>query len=280
MISQGAAPTLEARGLSFGYGSTSGQGLVFAKIQLELRPGEIVSVIGQSGVGKSSLLRVLSGLLKPQEGSIWLRGTPLNKPSPAVAMVFQEARLLPWLTLEENVALGLNFKSQPKLSRQEQAERVANAIARVGLKQARNVRPAQLSGGMAQRAAFARYLARKPQVMLLDEPFAALDALTRSDLQQLLLSLSQRKQTTILLSTHDIDEALRLSDRVLLLSGRPARLVRCWHVERTGPERRPTSETALLELKRSILDALVTPNRSAEPNRLPASKESPYVQLV
>lgn len=269
---------LAARGVSFGYGPRGGHESVFTDVTLSLRPGEIVSIVGQSGVGKSSLLRVLAGLLQPQRGEVWLREKRLTKPAPEVAMAFQDARLLPWLTLEQNVAFGLDFKSQPRLSRGERTRRVAAAIARVGLLHARSLRPAQLSGGMAQRASFARYLARKPAVMLLDEPFGALDELTRADLQRLLLELARDDRTTIVLSTHDIDEALRLSDRVILLAGKPARVVRSWQLtQEVGTQ---SARADLTQLKGAIVSALAEPASGVPSSISSPAKEFPHVQLV
>ncbi|KVK80864.1 nitrate ABC transporter ATP-binding protein [Burkholderia sp. MSMB1498] len=213
-----SAPWLDARALTLGYDAARPP--VLDRFDLAVGAGELVAVLGASGAGKSSLLRVLAGLRRPASGTIEISGRPLDGPHPHVVLMFQEASLLPWLSVERNVAFGLGFKRQPRLSRGERARRVAWAIDEVGLAHARGYHPAQLSGGMAQRVALARAIARQPQVLLLDEPFGALDAATRTDMQDLLLRVVADTRAATVLVTHDIDEALRVADRVVLLDGR------------------------------------------------------------
>ncbi len=232
---------------------------ILADFSLQLAAGEILALLGPSGVGKSSLLRVLAGLQPAQGGEVRLRGRPLAGPDPRLGFVFQDPCLLPWLTLEENVAFGLDFRNQPGLTAGERRQRVDRAIEEVGLSAARKRYPAELSGGMAQRAALARSLARSPEILLLDEPFGALDEVTRGQMQTLLLDVTARHHAAAILVTHDIDEALLLADRVLLIGGAPGRLIGEWRPD----ARRPRDETdpRLTALRVQILQSL----RAARP---------------
>ena len=180
-------------------------------------------------------------------------------PPPDVGFVFQDPCLLPWLTLEENVAFGLDFRHQPRLDDALRRQRVQQAIAEVGLAHARTRYPDELSGGMAQRAALARSLARAPEILLLDEPFSALDEVTRGEMQTLLLEVSARHRAAAILVTHDIDEALLLADRILLLGGQPGRLIGQWRPDRVHP--RDETDPHLTALRVEILQAL----RAARP---------------
>jgi sulfonate transport system ATP-binding protein len=188
-------------------------------VTLDVAPGEIVAVIGGSGCGKSTLLRAISGLDTPSQGAVQLDGVPITQPHEKIGIIFQEPRLLPWLTVAGNVGFGI--EDRPKA---ERAERVAHALDRVGLSDKAGVWPRELSGGQAQRVAIARALVPRPQVLLLDEPFSALDAFTRVDLQDHLLNLWNEFRPTLVLVTHDVDEAIALADRIVVMRPHPGRL--------------------------------------------------------
>lgn len=184
---------------------------VLGRISLSVRHGEIVSLVGASGCGKSTLLRIVAGLDRDFAGNVALEGKPLHGPSHRIGVVFQEPRLLPWLNVADNVA----FPAGPRRGRDP---RVDELLARVGLAGSRALLPKHLSGGMAQRVALARGFFSDPDLLLLDEPFSAVDAMTRMHLQDLLLALVSTRKTAALIVTHDLDEALYLADRVLLMT--------------------------------------------------------------
>jgi len=191
-------------------------------LDLAVGPGEVISIIGPNGCGKSTLLRLIAGLLAPDEGDVLVDGAAVDGPSEKVGIVFQEPRLLPWRSVEGNIAYPLELARRPPAAR---AERVGALIGLVGLDGWARARPRDLSGGMRQRAALARALALEPRVLLLDEPFSALDALTRERFDLELLELWARTGTTIVAVTHSIPEAIFLADRVVVLSARPGRVV-------------------------------------------------------
>ena len=191
-------------------------------VELEVQPGEVVALIGPNGSGKSTLLRVAAGLLTPRRGTVELDGRAIVEPDPAIGLVFQEPRLLPWRSVAANVAYPLELAGWPRPRRDA---RVAELLELIGLTGFAQARPSQLSGGMRQRVALARALALEPRVLLLDEPFSALDALTRERLNLELLELWGRTATSIVVVTHSIQEAIFLADRVAVLSSRPGRIV-------------------------------------------------------
>ncbi len=188
-------------------------------LTLNVELGEIVVVVGGSGCGKSTLLRLVCGLDAPTQGAVRLDGDPITAPHEKIGIVFQEPRLLPWLSVADNVGFGL--ENRP---RRERAGRVAAQLDRVGLTDKATMWPRELSGGQAQRVALARALVTRPEVLLLDEPFSALDAFTRVDLQDHLLDLWADQKPTLLVVTHDVDEAIVLGDRVVVMRPRPGRV--------------------------------------------------------
>ena len=217
----GSAPILEVRGVTKSYPSRQGDVLAVRSIDFTVSPGEFVSVVGPSGCGKTTLMMCIAGLLPISGGSLSFRGRPMDGPQEGVAVVFQDysRSLFPWLTVEKNVALPLKDRGLP---RAEIRARVTQALEMVGLGHATRLYPWQLSGGMQQRVAIARGLAGRPQMLIMDEPFASVDAQTRANLEDLVLEIWAETGTTVLFVTHDIDEAVYLSDRVVVLSQGPS----------------------------------------------------------
>ena len=214
------APAIEARDLGFTY--PGGRVAAVESIAFTVAPGEFVVLIGANGTGKSTVLRLLAGLLRPAAGSVAIDGQPIGGPDPRIGLVFQEPRLLPWRSILANVAFPLELAGWPRDRREARAR---EALRLVGLRDVDDDRPHQLSGGMRQRAAIARALALEPAVLLLDEPFNALDALTRERFNVELQAIWRETGTSIVLVTHDIPEAVFLADRILVLAGRPGRIV-------------------------------------------------------
>jgi NitT/TauT family transport system ATP-binding protein len=206
-------------------------------VDLAVAPHEFVSILGPSGCGKSTLLRIVAGLTPYQGGEVSVNQKRVNGTSPDIGVVFQSSNMLPWLTVADNIALGAKLRKQPE---SQWAPKVAQLIAMLGLKGFENHHPHQLSGGMRQRAAIGQILALDPQILLMDEPFGALDALTRDRLNVELLRIWQELRQTVLLVTHSIAEAVFLSDRVLVMSGRPGRVVRELTIDLPRPRRPET----------------------------------------
>lgn len=190
-------------------------------VNLAVQEGEFVSIIGHSGCGKSTLLDMVSGFRTPSSGEVRLRNQRITEPGPDRMVVFQNYSLLPWMTAYENVYLGLHA-ARPELSKSEKAAIARDHLAMVGLADAMDKKPRALSGGMKQRVSIARALALRPEVLLLDEPFGALDPITREELQEELLKIWTAHRVTVLMITHDIDEALLLSDRIVMMTNGPA----------------------------------------------------------
>lgn len=251
---------LAARQLGFSYGGAP----VFAGVDLTIGRREIVCLIGASGCGKSTLLRLLAGLAEAGSGEVLIDGLPQKDRGARASVVFQSPALLPWLTVAENVGFGLDFACRPPGARACRRTRVEQVLEQVGLAGHARKKPQALSGGMAQRVSLARALARDPEIIYLDEPFSALDAITRESMQDLLIELAHQQQSAALLVTHDIDEALRIGDRVLLLAGAPARIVGEWRPDGRAP--RQHRSLHLNAMREEILDSLSTPGAAWYPD--------------
>jgi ABC-type nitrate/sulfonate/bicarbonate transport system ATPase subunit len=219
---QPSLPAISIANLGYTYRTVTPPRPALEEISFDVRAGEFVALIGANGTGKSTLLKLIAGLSRPDAGSVRIHGSAVQGPDPRIGFVFQEPRLLPWRSTVDNVALPLELAGWSITLRRK---RVAELMALVGLEGVDELRPHQLSGGMRQRAAIARALALEPSVLLLDEPFSSLDALTRERFNAELQVIWRETKTTILLVTHAIGEAILLGDRVLVLAGHPGRLV-------------------------------------------------------
>lgn len=219
-------------------------------VNLVVNSGELISLIGPSGCGKSTLLRLIAGLIEPTDGVIALDGEQINKPGHERGLVFQDPTLFPWLTVYENVAFGLRARG---LYRSEKAS-ISEFIRLVGLNGFEKSYPHQLSGGMAQRASLARALVNYPKVLLLDEPLGALDAFTRMNMQDEILKIWEKRGTTMIMVTHDVDEAIYMADRIVVMSPRPAKIEA---IIETGIGRpRARDDVEFLKLRAKILQIL------------------------
>lgn len=248
MAREGAKPgpvKVKIRDLSVRFEAEGRPILVLESVDLDIYQGEFVCILGPSGCGKSTLLNVVGGFLKPTTGRVEIDGVPVNGPDPRRIFVFQERGVFPWLTVEGNVGFGLEG-----LPEKERAERIRYYIQLVGLEGFERAYPHELSGGMKQRAEVARALAVNPDVLYLDEPFGALDSITRLTLRAELLRIWEAEKKTILFVTHDIEESVQLADRVVVMSQRPATLRRVVPIDIPHP--RDLSSPRYLELRDSI----------------------------
>ena len=245
---------LQVRGLSKIYEDNSREVVALKDVNLEVKESEFVMIVGPSGCGKTSLINIIGGLDEASAGEVLLDGKAVSGPGADRGMVFQGYSLFPWLTVQKNVEFGLKMK---KVSPAERAEHAREYIRLVGLEGFEDALPRQLSGGMKQRVAIARTLANEPEVLLMDEPFGALDAQTRVVMQELLADISRRTGTTILFITHDIDEAVLLGDRIYVMSRRPGTIREAITVDIPG-ERNHNSLVLpeFLETKKKIMDML------------------------
>jgi bicarbonate transport system ATP-binding protein len=203
------------------YPTPTGEYVVLDNVNLTVQQGEFICIIGHSGCGKSTLLNMVSGFSQPSSGQVLLKGKPIGKPGPDRMVVFQGYALLPWLTAYENVYLAVNSVN-PDMAKNEKDDIVRSNLAMVGLTEAADKLPGQISGGMKQRVAIARALSIRPEVLILDEPFGALDAITKEELQEELLKIWNQNRCTVLMITHDIDEALFLADKLVMMTNGPA----------------------------------------------------------
>ena len=223
---------VELKGVTIAYDGRGNRNLALARTELVIEAGSFVSLIGPSGCGKSSLLNAVGGFIRPAEGTITVDGQPVGGPNPEVGVVFQQYALFPWFTALANIEFALKRFG---LARRELRDRAMEALREVGLEAHALKYPGQLSGGMKQRVAVARTLAARPKVLLMDEPFGALDAQTRIAMHEILMRLWENHRSTVIFVTHDVDEALLLSDRVYVMSVAPGRIVRTLEVQAPRP---------------------------------------------
>ncbi len=218
-------PLIQVQAVSQRFNTASGEFLALQNVSFDIVEGETISLIGHSGCGKSTLLNLIAGITTPTEGGLLCDNREIAGPGPERAVVFQNHSLLPWLSCFDNVALAVDQVFRRTMSKSERREWIEHNLARVQMGHALHKRPGEISGGMKQRVGIARALAMKPKVLLLDEPFGALDALTRAHLQDTVMHIQQELNTTIVMITHDVDEAVLLSDRVLMMTNGPAATV-------------------------------------------------------
>jgi nitrate/nitrite transport system ATP-binding protein len=240
---------------------------VLHDISLEIEKGEVISIIGHSGCGKSTLLNLIAGLSEVTSGAILLEGNEVKQPGPDRAVVFQNHSLLPWLTVYDNVKLAVSKVLGGKKSRAEQHEWIVHNLDLVQMAHAKDKRPAELSGGMRQRVGIARALAMEPKILLLDEPFGALDALTRAHLQDAVMDIHQRLGNTMIMITHDVDEAVLLSDRIVMMTNGPsARIGEVLSVPIERPRKRIelASDRDYLKCREAVLKFLYERHRFVE----------------
>jgi NitT/TauT family transport system ATP-binding protein len=253
--------TVHALGKRFGTSTASFEAL--ADISFSVRPGEFVALVGASGCGKSTLLRIIAGLEYPSSGEVLVDGSPIHGPGRDRAMIFQDYSLYPWLTVLENIRfsrrLTANCRNQRAEDARSDAERSLLLLELMGLERVRHAHPHVLSGGMRQRVAIARALLCKPELLLMDEPFGALDAQTREVMHDLILHIVALEKPTVLFVTHDVEEAVYLADRVIVLAPSPGRIDSVWHID-LAPALQRTQDLKrapeFLAMEREVLDRI------------------------
>ena len=253
-MKNGPMPCLAVQGISKGFRVNGQWSPALQSISFEVAEGEVVALLGPSGCGKTTLLNIVAGFLPQDQGMVLVKGQSVAGPGPDRGVVFQEDALFPWLTVAENVELGL----KRSLDKKDRLHRVKRILDLVELGDYADYLPRNISGGMKQRVALARVLVLQPMALLMDEPFAALDAQTRAQMHELVLNLQNRLQQSVLLVTHDPEEAVKLADRVLVMGKSPGRIGREFKVEQSRPRR--LDSPVLMELKRAIIASLVDSN--------------------
>jgi len=249
---------LALEGIGATFPTRTGPFTALQQVDLSIEKGEFVALIGHSGCGKSTLLNIVAGLAKPSRGVVFLDGEVIDSPGPDRAVIFQDHSLLPWLTVEENVRLAVD-KTMAGRSKAEKRDWVLHNLDLVQMASARTRRPAELSGGMKQRVGIARAIAMSPRVLLMDEPFGALDALTRASLQDAVMAIQAKLNNTVLMITHDVDEAILLADRVVMMTNGPAATIgEDWRIGLQRPrDRLAAPETAeYLAARHAIVEFL------------------------
>jgi NitT/TauT family transport system ATP-binding protein len=251
-MGDGASPLISLKGVSKSF--KDGQVLALDNLTLDIGPGEFVSIVGPSGCGKTTLLRLIDGLIAPDRGEVLVKGRP-PIPTQDIAMVFQSARLLPWRTVAGNIEFVLGLRGHTQQVRKSRALALLGAV---GLREFAEAYPHELSGGMQQRVGLARALAVEPEVLLMDEPFAALDAMTRETLRGELLRLWDRRRMAVVFVTHDIDEAIILSQRIVVMRPRPGRMDGIVNVDLPEPrwQTDPRGLPAFADLRRTLWDRI------------------------
>jgi len=257
--------SIEQIGMSFTRGKATSE--VLSDISLKVERGEFVALIGHSGCGKSTLLNIVAGLQAPTTGAVILDGKAVERPGPDRAVVFQNHSLLPWLTVYDNVRLAVDKVFSAKKSRGERRAWTMHNLELVQMAHARSKRPAEISGGMKQRVGLARALSMEPKILLLDEPFGALDALTRAHLQDSVMEIHRKLGNTVLMITHDVDEAVLLSDRIVMMTNGPAaRIGEVLEVPLPRPRKRLelSSSGTYLKCRQRVLEFLYERHRFVE----------------
>lgn len=222
-LKKGTAPVVMLRDVSFEYANAKGGLAALCDINMDMKPGEFICMLGPSGCGKSTLIKIIAGFLKPTAGETRMDNKPIQRPDWQRGVIFQNPTLYPWLNVRDNVAFGLKMR---KFSQDEIKELTDRYLEFVGLRGFEKNKPYELSGGMKQRVSLARTLVNKPRLLLMDEPFGALDALTRQNMQTLIRKIWTKTGNTILFVTHDVDEALSLATRIMVMSSRPGRILK------------------------------------------------------